>query len=140
MRKTYVDLKKSVNEAEVSILNDTVKVVFGNNVLFDFGSARIKAEVFPAFKRFSDALNKHPETEILVCGYTDTVGGEGTNINLSQKRADSAKAMLVYNNVDDRRIFTWGLGFKNPVASNTTEEGRQQNRRVEFVILHNYKN
>lgn len=138
MAKTYDDVKKSVNEAEVTILSDTVKVVFENNVLFDFGSATIKPQIFPAFQRFAKALNKHDKTEVLICGYTDTIGSIDRNINLSQKRADSAKALLMYNNVDEKRIFTWGLGAKNPVASNSTEEGRQQNRRVEFVLLHSY--
>jgi len=138
MTKTYDDIKNSVNEAEVTLLSDTVKVVFENNVLFDFGSATIKPQVFPAFQRFAKALNKHDKTEVLICGYTDTIGLLDRNINLSQKRADSAKALLTYNNVDERRIFTWGLGSKNPVASNNTEEGRQQNRRVEFVLLRNY--
>lgn len=138
MTKTYDDVKKSVNEAEVTILSDTVKVVFENNVLFDFGSATIKPQIFPAFQRFAKALNKHDKTEVLICGYTDTIGSIDRNINLSQKRADSAKALLMYNNVDEKRIFTWGLGAKNPIASNSTEEGRQQNRRVEFVLLHNY--
>lgn len=139
MSATYTDIKNAVNEADVQLLNDTVKVVFSNNVLFDFASATIKDNMYPAFDRFAKALNAHNKTEVLICGYTDSIGTADRNSNLSQRRADSAKNLLVYYKVKDNRMYTWGLGAKNPVLPNNTEQGRQKNRRVEFVILYNYK-
>jgi outer membrane protein OmpA-like peptidoglycan-associated protein len=139
MSATYTDIKNAVNEADVQLLNDTVKVIFSNSVLFDFGSAYIKPNMHAAFDRFAKALNAHPKTDVLICGYTDSVGTAERNMDLSQKRADSAKTLLVYYQVKDKRMLTWGLGAKNPVMPNNTEQGRQKNRRVEFVILYDYK-
>ncbi|PZF72074.1 OmpA family protein [Taibaiella soli] len=136
MTKAYSDIKKNVHEADVTLAKDTVKVVFPNSVLFDFGSATIKQDIYPAFQHFATELNKYRDVEILVCGHTDTVGNADVNLSLSQRRADSAKALLVQNKVDESRFYTWGMGAKHPIASNSTEAGRQQNRRVEFVVLH----
>lgn len=135
MKHAYIDMKKSVNEAQVSLLKDTVKVVFPNSVLFDFGSATVKPEIHQAFEHFSQVLNKYNQTEVLICGYTDSIGTADRNFSLSKRRADSAMALLVYYKIDSKRLYTWGMGAKNAVASNNTEEGRQQNRRVEFVVL-----
>ncbi|XZF14405.1 OmpA family protein [Chitinophagaceae bacterium MMS25-I14] len=139
MQATYEDLKKSIPGADVRMLNDTVKVIFPNDVIFDFASAAVKPELFPTIQRFAEALREHSKTEILICGYTDNIGTEDRNAALSQRRADSAKTLLHSYKVKTKRMYTWGLGSKDPVASNGTEEGRQKNRRVVFVILYDYK-
>lgn len=139
MAAAYKDLKGTLNEADVKLLNDTVKVVFDNKILFDFASATIKPQNFSAFERFAKALNNHGKTKILITGYTDAVGTDEHNNNLSMRRADSARNLLTAYHVKAGRIFTWGLGSKNPLSTNETEEGRKLNRRCEFILLYNYK-
>lgn len=137
MRKTYKKLKRSLkSSAHVSQLNDTVKVIFPSNLMFDFNSASISETIIPKMQRFATALNKFDRTAILVNGHTDNKGAEQYNNELSSRRADSAKIVLSQFKVQPERINTWGMGMRHPVASNETEEGRALNRRVEFVILY----
>lgn len=139
MEHAYLDLRTSLNDAEVTLLTDTVKVIFPESVMFDFASARIKSTEHPAFDRFANVLNNYKHTKILITGYADTVGNANNNVFLSLRRSDSAKNVLSYYSVSPKRIYTWGLGSKNPRASNETAEGRAKNRRVEFIILYNYR-
>lgn len=139
MEKSYLTIKKAVNEAEVSILNDTIKVLFPEHLLFKFNSSTINPENFPLMERFAGALNKYDKTSILINGYTDITGGEELNKALSQKRADSVKAVLQVYQVKDVRMYTWGMGSMNPIADNGTPQGRSRNRRVEFIVLYTYQ-
>jgi outer membrane protein OmpA-like peptidoglycan-associated protein len=135
MHKAYKTIKKSVQEAEVSSLHDTVKVLFPSNLMFGFNSASISQDIMPSMHRFANALNKFHHTNVLITGYTDSVGTDEYNNRLSSERADTAKASLVQLTVLPERIKTWGMGKRYPIASNETEEGRAKNRRVEFIIL-----
>ncbi len=138
MESAYVALKDAVNEAEVTILNDTVKVLFPEHLLFQKNSAEINEATSPLMQRFAKALNQYNKTSILINGYTDITGGEEINGKLSQNRADSARSLLKTFAVDQGRMYTWGLGASNPIAENNTESGRRKNRRVEFIILYSY--
>lgn len=139
MEAAYVSLKDAVNEAEVTILNDTIKVLFPEHLLFKKSSAEINEATSPLMQRFAKALNQYNKTSILINGYTDNTGTEDINGKLSQQRADSARAMLDKFEVGSLRMFTWGMGKSNPIADNNTEEGRRRNRRVEFIILYDYQ-
>ena len=136
MEQTYVDIKKAVVEADVSILNDTLKVLFPDNLLFPKGSATINATTYPIMERFANALLIHNKTSVLVNGHTDNTGSNEVNEKLSSDRADSAGAALVHYNVPASRLAYWGFGSRKPIADNNTEEGRAKNRRVEFIILY----
>lgn len=139
MNKQYKELKDVLNEAEVTIISDSVKVIFPNNVLFATGADQLKEEIKPTFARFATVLKKYDKTKIIVTGYTDNTGTEQYNNQLSEKRAVNGKQLLVENGVAADRMFTWGFGQRVPVASNDTEDGRAKNRRVEFVILYDVK-
>lgn len=139
MNKQYMELKGILNEAEVSIIKDSVKVIFPNNVLFASASDQLKEEIRPTFARFADVLKKYDKTKIIVTGYTDNTGTDQYNNELSEKRAVSGKQLLMENGVASERMYTWGFGSRVPAASNDTEEGRAKNRRVEFVILYDVK-
>jgi len=80
-------------------------------------------------------LNKYPESKVIVKGYTDSRGSEEYNLQLSERRAESVKNHLIAEQVDPARIVALGFGESSPVASNETEDGRQQNRRVEIEII-----
>ncbi len=138
MESAYATLKEAVNEAEVTILNDTIKVLFPEHLLFKKSSAEINETTSPLMQRFGNALNKYDKTSILINGYTDNTGTDGINEKLSKQRADSAQSMLARFEVQKTRMYTWGLGMSNPIGDNNTEEGRRRNRRVEFIILYNY--
>lgn len=138
MEAAYASLKEAVNEAEVTILNDTVKVLFPEHLLFQKNSAEINEATSPLMQRFAKALNQYGKTSILINGYTDVTGGEDINGKLSQNRADSARGMLKNFAVENTRMYTWGLGSANPIGDNNTEVGRRRNRRVEFIILYSY--
>lgn len=135
---TYNTLKKEMAEAQVTMEGEKVKVVLPEAVLFRINSAELNKDYFPILKKMSGVINKYPRTSVLITGFTDKTGTDAFNVDLSNKRAQSAKQVLVDNGVKDGRVFTWGLGSKDPVADNNTEEGRKQNRRVEYVILYDY--
>jgi len=139
MNDQYRELKHALNEADVSIIKDSIKVIFSYGVLFETSSDQLKDDIKPAFQRFAGVLNRFDKTKILVTGHTDNTGTSDYNRELSEKRAASAKQLLNSYQVQDERMFTWGMGERASVAANDTEEGRARNRRVEFVILYNVK-
>lgn len=138
MESSFVDIKKSIPEAEVTILQDTIKVLFPENLLYSLGKTDVKEETYPLLERFSQSLNKYNRSSILITGYTDNTGSEPLNDTVSKQRATNVKKILKKYQVIDKRLYTWGRGERNPIADNTTEEGRRKNRRVEFIILYNY--
>ncbi len=139
MNDQYQELKASLNEADVTIIKDSIKVIFSNGVLFESGSDALRDDIKPAFQRFAKLLNKYDHTKIIVAGHTDNTGTADFNRELSERRARSAKQLLSSYQVQEDRMFTWGMGHREPLADNNTTEGRAKNRRVEFVILYNVK-
>ena len=137
VKRNYKELKKSFPEATVTLLQDSIKVIFPNNVVFDVGSATVRKTFDAKLLRFSQILKKYDRTNILVTGYTDNSGSDDSNVKLSLERAETVKSKLIKEKVQPKRLFTWGLGEKNPISSNATKEGRAKNRRVEFVVLYN---
>jgi outer membrane protein OmpA-like peptidoglycan-associated protein len=136
MEQVYTDVKKAINQAEVTIINDSLKVLFPSNLLFETGGAGINRETFPVMERFANILLKYSKTDILINGYTDNTGTAGINQKLSKDRADTAGAALILYKVPGQRLSFWGHGSNNPVGDNATEEGKARNRRVEFIVLY----
>jgi OOP family OmpA-OmpF porin len=106
-----------------------------NNLFFDTGKADLRPESFPELNRLLDLLNGRPALVIEIGGHTDDVGSDDSNNRLSQARADAVRTYLLGKGVGAGRISSRGYGEGRPVATNDTEEGRQQNRRVEFTIV-----
>jgi outer membrane protein OmpA-like peptidoglycan-associated protein len=104
-------------------------------VLFEFDSAELKPEAQISAARVAGFLIALDDRQVLVEGHTDNVGSDEYNLELSKRRADSVRAALVANRVSAWRVESAGFGPEFPVASNDSEEGRQQNRRVEMIIL-----
>jgi len=105
-----------------------------NGILFDTGSDHIRAESTPVLKDIGNMLREHPELKLLVEGHTDNVGSATLNLALSDKRAAAVKAWLIdKEQVVGSRLTTKGMGDTKPAASNTSPEGRQNNRRVDLV-------
>jgi outer membrane protein OmpA-like peptidoglycan-associated protein len=105
-----------------------------SDVLFDTGSATLKPGAREKLARVSGILLSHPELKVQVEGHTDSVGDENLNQRLSENRADAVRSYLVAQGIASSAVTTKGFGQGQPVASNDTAAGRQQNRRVELVV------
>lgn len=101
---------------------------------FDTDSDRLKVESGPAIQMIAKALQATPSLKLLIEGHTDASGDAKKNLDLSKRRAEAVKAVLVAQfNIEAARLTTAGLGSTKPIDSNDTPQGRAQNRRVEFV-------
>lgn len=105
------------------------------DVLFEVGSADLKPGIQRKLFPLAEFLKENPDRNVLIEGHTDNTGSPAYNLELSQRRADAVASFLISQGVSPRRITTRGYGQAYPVAPNTTAAGRQQNRRVEVVIL-----
>ena len=118
-------------------VGEGIAVTFASGILFPFNSDQVLPAGRENLRRLAESLQRYPGTEVLIVGHTDNVGSDAYNMGLSQRRADSAKSYLVSMGIPADRIRTSGRGETEPVASNETEAGRQQNRRVEIAIFAN---
>jgi outer membrane protein OmpA-like peptidoglycan-associated protein len=140
MDKQAEKLKKDLGTlADVERVEEGIKITMKSGVLFDFNSSKVNPTVNDNLMKFAETLKQYPDTEILVAGHTDNVGTEQYNMSLSQQRANAVANVLKANSVTKSRLTILGYGEKNPVADNTAESGREQNRRVEFAIVANDK-
>lgn len=125
-RQELMDLQaKQTNRGLVMTLSD---------VLFDTGRATLKPGADRDMDRLAQALKDNGNTKVIVEGHTDSVGGDDYNQELSERRADSVANALQMRGVPADRYQVKGLGKAFPVASNDTQAGRQQNRRVEIIF------
>lgn len=104
-------------------------------VLFESGRATIQPQSFPRLDRVAEYMTHRPSTRIRVAGHTDNVGDPERNQTLSEERAEAVREYLISQGIDGSRIEAVGYGDQRPVASNDTDEGRQQNRRIEAIEL-----
>jgi outer membrane protein OmpA-like peptidoglycan-associated protein len=106
------------------------------NILFDFDKAAIRKTGEEKLKEVITSLKKrHPEGEIAVKGFTDAIGGKDYNKDLAEDRAEAVAEYIQKNSdIDEDRISVIAEGEKNPVSTNETEEGREENRRVEIMV------
>jgi outer membrane protein OmpA-like peptidoglycan-associated protein len=120
----------------VLITRDTPQglVVNMGDVLFDSGKYDLQEPAKLALAKLSGIVLSHPGLRLAIDGFTDNVGGDLTNLNLSQQRADSVRAFLITQDLDPNSVTATGYGSSQPVASNDTAQGRQQNRRVEIIV------
>ena len=123
--------------AEITNLQQTQRglVISLSDILFDVGRSTLKAGSQASIERIAVVLRQYPQHQILVEGHTDATGSDASNLQLSRDRASSVRSALVGGGVEAARITAEGFGESRPVASNDTAAGRQQNRRVEIVIV-----
>ena len=114
--------------------NETLKIDIASEVSFDFGSASLKQAFTPTLQKVANILQRYPNTVIHVVGHTDSVGSESYNMTLSQNRAGSVLGYFASRGVDRNRLVAAGHGESDPRATNTSEAGRQLNRRVEIYV------
>ena len=123
--------------AEITNLRETSRgiVISLSDILFDVNKATLKAGAAQNVGRIATILAQYPDKQISVEGHTDATGSDAYNQKLSEDRAASVREALVAGGVDASKITSRGLGKTQPVATNATAEGRQQNRRVEIIVL-----
>jgi outer membrane protein OmpA-like peptidoglycan-associated protein len=134
--KQAADLRQSIGNSNISVTNagDRLIVNMQQDVLFATGSAALRPDLTSDLRAVARNLMDYPASRIEVIGHTDNVGNAALNQDLSQRRAASVANVLVNNGVPAGRVATMGRGEDAPVASNLSDAGRAQNRRVEIII------
>lgn len=110
-------------------------LTFSDTVFFDFNKAIVREEAMSGLQEVAGLMKENPRLKIEIRGHTDAVGTEARNKTLSDDRAQAVRAALIGLGIAEGRLRARGFGYLRPVASNETEEGRQKNRRVEFVVI-----
>ncbi|MFI5364994.1 MAG: OmpA family protein, partial [Candidatus Binatia bacterium] len=111
------------------------KKIVLRSVHFDFNKSNIRADAQPVLDEAADTLKREKDIQLVIVeGHTDGIGSVSYNQKLSGRRADAVRQYLVTHGIADSRIRTEGFGKSRPVASNTTADGRAQNRRVELRV------
>lgn len=129
----YQEIKKDI---ALKPIEKGARVVL-NNIFFETGKATLTQESYIELSKAVALLKANPKMVVEVGGHTDNVGSDDANMKLSHERAKSVRDYLVKAGIADARLQAKGYGETQPVADNETEEGRQANRRTEFVILEN---
>ncbi|WP_018676553.1 OmpA family protein [Riemerella columbina] len=140
MDKQAKDIKEALPGAEVERVNEGIKLVLGENTVnFGFDSANLTPTAKNNLDRLVKVFKENPDTNISIYGYTDSKGSDSYNLALSERRANAVVAYLSANGIKRSRLTAKGMGEAEPIASNDTDAGRAQNRRVEFAITANEK-
>ena len=139
MDKQAAEIEKTVPNAEVIREGEGIIVKFDSGILFDFDKASLKANAKSNIANLATSLKNNPETNILIIGHTDATGADSYNLSLSDRRAEAVKSYALANGISASRLTTEGRGETEPIADNSTEEGKSLNRRVEVVIVANDK-
>ena len=119
----------------VTRMGDNITLNMPSNITFALNSADLNAQFFNALDGVSMVLKEYDKTVIEVAGHTDSSGSDQYNQALSERRAQAVAGYLGSHGVKTQRLITIGAGESHPVASNDTEQGRSQNRRVELTIV-----
>jgi outer membrane protein OmpA-like peptidoglycan-associated protein len=130
------DLRAQMDNENIMIQNtgEELIVTLPEGILFDTDSAAIRAMLQSDLRTLAQNLQTYPDTTVDVIGHTDNTGSSGYNMDLSSRRASAVAGVLLEEGVAPWRVRSFGRGETEPVASNLTPEGRQQNRRVEIFI------
>ena len=126
--------REDLDDSLVTVSERTIELK--ETILFFLGEARIKPESFPVINKLADTLKARPGIlKVLIAGHTDSVGADDFNLTLSMLRAEAVRTYLVEHGVEPRRLEADGYGESRPRVKNQTEEERQINRRVEFLMV-----
>lgn len=139
MDKQAEEIKKTVPDATVERVGEGIVVEFSSNVLFALNKSDLSADAKMNLDKLVTVLNTYPDTNIEIQGHTDNSGSEAYNQTLSEKRSGAVSTYLINKSILSPRVTTKGFGETAPKYDNTTENGRAQNRRVEFLISANDK-
>lgn len=139
MDKQAEEMERDLEGARIERVGEGIKVTFDSGILFDVDKAALRPAAEMNLEKLANILNKYADTDVLIEGHTDDTGPDEYNLTLSQKRAQSVANYLAGLQVDATRFTIMGYGESQPIASNETSQGRQENRRVELAIMANEK-
>jgi outer membrane protein OmpA-like peptidoglycan-associated protein len=139
MDKQAKEIEDQLPDAKVKRVGEGIVVELSEKILFDFDKSVLTSDAQGNLDKIITVLHKYPDTNIEIQGHTDNVGSESYNQNLSVKRAKSVYKYLKSKDIAASRLTTRGFGEEVPKYSNDTDDGRAQNRRVEFLITANEK-
>ena len=139
MDKQAKEIESKVPGAKVDRVGEGILVEFNEKILFGFDQSYLNASAETNLDKLATILKEYPDTDIEIQGHTDSKGTDSYNMTLSEKRAAAVATYLRGKGIPSGRIRTKGFGETAPIASNDTEAGRAQNRRVDFLITANEK-
>ncbi len=143
MDKKQAEIAQQVKDAQVQEVTDqnglqAIKVTFNDGILFGFNSSTLSTSSRESLSKFAGTIVTEPDMDITIYGHTDNVGTHEANEKVSTNRATAVQNYLVGQGVPSKQIIaTKGLAYDSPVADNSTEAGRAQNRRVEIYLTAN---
>jgi len=129
------DLQDRLPNARVERVGEGIAVTFDSGILFAVNQSTLQAAGQQNLRDLAASLEEYEGTEVLVVGHTDSTGEEAYNQSLSERRADSARTFLIGAGLAAERVRAMGRGELEPIATNDTDAGRQENRRVEIAIF-----
>lgn len=134
-------LRQELQGTGVQVARDgeNIRLIMPNAITFNTNEAIIKASANPVLDSVAKVAKEYNKTSLQVLGYTDSTGNDTINIPLSQRRAAAVAQYLGLRGVASARIAAAGMGAQNPIASNATAAGREQNRRVEIYLINSAK-
>ncbi len=130
-------LRKQLEGTGVRVVRDgnNITLVMPSNITFDTNRAEVKADFYRVLDSVALVLKEYRKTMIEIVGHTDSTGSETYNQRLSEQRAESVARYLKSQGINPQRIATFGMGERQPIASNATPQGRAANRRVELTLI-----
>ena len=135
MDRQREEIDRTVPGATTERVGEGIYIRFDSGILFPYDSEALQTAGRTNLTRLAESLRRYPESEVLIVGHTDAVGSDSYNYGLSQRRAAAARSYLIQQGVQSHRIRTEGRGKTEPIATNETASGRQENRRVEVAIF-----
>ena len=139
MDKQAEELRNDLKGATVQRVGEGILITFNEGMQFDVNSSTVRSSSRTNLSELSGVLAKYEDTDILIEGHTDSSGSEDYNQTLSEKRAQSVKRVLIQNGIIASRMTAIGYGESQPLEDNSTQAGKQANRRVEVAIYANKK-
>ena len=137
MDQQEAELRQRLTAAGVSVrrVGNNIQLIMASDITFDTGMAQVKPQYYQTLAAVAEVLREYNKTYVEVSGHTDSQGSTEFNQRLSQDRAYSVANILAQNGVQGGRLIPAGFGETRPIASNATNPGRAQNRRVEIQII-----
>jgi outer membrane protein OmpA-like peptidoglycan-associated protein len=137
MDKQAEEIERDIEGAKVERVGEGIKITFDSGILFEVDRSNLQSEAQKNLTDLAVILNKYEDTDILIEGHTDATGTEDYNLELSERRSQSVANHLSMEQVSATRFTIMGYGETQPIADNTTTDGRRENRRVEIAIMAN---
>lgn len=131
------ELRKQLEDSGVRVQRngDEITLIMPGNITFEVGKSAVRSSFTKVLDSIALVLKEFDKTAIEITGHTDSTGSASYNQTLSEQRAEAVKGALLTRAIASGRIHSKGMGFREPIASNDTQSGRQSNRRVEMKLL-----